>query len=101
MSTITVDLVGKTEVPHGVGARVVEGSMSIKSYETLTCDNLGLRTIHSVVPVQPPGTILNVYVGAPGTFGNQGSVSGFHLATTTSAIATTVALAFRYIAMGE
>ena len=103
MVTFAVGLRGQTEKPHGLGAKIVEGSITGASGETSATVNAGdieLKTIYSLCAHSGLGTEMSVHVGTftPGAYAdNYATVLAHTMGTTHRAAIGT----FRIFAIGE
>ena len=103
--TFTIELKGKTELPHGAGARFIKGTMSIgPASEAVRSRDVELRTIEALFVEQKYiGSHVLVRVSAPGTFDNYASLLSYNLATAGAAALRTAGsvTGLRFLAVGE
>jgi len=86
VSSIRVELEGMTKKPHGVGARIIQGTFTLTNIgsSVVNAKELGLRTIQDLkVQSTTPGlaTLVVCDVNRPGSFDNTASVSVYRTAT--------------------
>ncbi|MBW2560556.1 MAG: hypothetical protein JRE40_06830 [Deltaproteobacteria bacterium] len=103
MATYTIDLKGKTVPPHGVGARVVQGRMTIApASEAVHSSDVELRTIQALMVQSPAiGTAVFVSVSAPGSYDNYASLTAYNLATAGAPVAAAGSHTLTFVAVGE
>jgi len=103
MSSFTIELKGKTDVPHGTGAKFIIGSMSIApASEAVHVDDVELQTIQALFIQQNPfGTLIGVSVNAPGSYDNYASLTAYTLSTAGAPTAIAGSHTIRFLAVGE
>jgi len=103
MATYTIELRGKTELPHGVGPRVIQGRMTIApASEAVHSGDVELRTIQALVVQSPSiGTAVFATVSAPGSYDNYASLTAYNLATTGAPVVRTGSATLTFVAVGE
>lgn len=101
--SFSLQLKGKLDIPHGTGAKVIQGRMSMSpASEAVHVDDVELQTIQALfIQPQPFGTFIGVSVSTPGTYGNYASLVAYAI----SAVGTPAAIAgshtLTFLAVGE
>jgi len=100
--SFTADLSGKSELPHGSGMRIYEGSITLApASEAMHAKDLELHSIHAVFPTnQQMATLMYTTITNPGTANNYASFYAYKFLNGT-VVSRTGSFTFRALVIGE